>query len=60
VKIIGCWIDEFGVDAGADLSSFGLVVDINGTALPQGCCYDIGAYEYGSSLSVTTASNQVQ
>jgi parallel beta-helix repeat protein len=33
------------VDAGANLSSTAITVDYAGGARPQGCCYDIGAYE---------------
>jgi len=33
------------VDAGVDLSDFGITIDILGTTRPQGSAYDIGAYE---------------
>lgn len=36
------------VDAGANLAPL-VTHDINSFARPQGCCYDIGAYEFGSS-----------
>jgi parallel beta-helix repeat protein len=38
------------IDKGADLSSEGVTTDFAGVTRPQGCCYDIGAYEYGSSI----------
>jgi parallel beta-helix repeat protein len=34
------------IDAGTDLSSFGITTDINGLNRPRGLSFDIGAYEY--------------
>ena len=36
-------------DAGADMSSFGVLVDLFGTVRPQFSRYDIGAYEYSGA-----------
>jgi hypothetical protein len=34
--------------AGVDLFLQGVITDLAGVARPQGCCFDIGAYQYGS------------
>jgi hypothetical protein len=39
------------IDTGANLLTAGITTDYVGGMRPQGCCYDIGAYEYGSSAS---------
>ena len=42
------------VDAGTNVSPYGIVVDYQGTPRPQGSAYDIGAYEFqGSSTPVS-------
>jgi Right handed beta helix region len=38
-----------GIDTGVNLSGNAVITDIEGVSRPQGCCYDMGAYEYGSS-----------
>jgi hypothetical protein len=55
--------DSLAVDAGADLSFEGIVVDYVGVARPQGSGYDIGAYELVSGAQNTptpTASPTVE
>jgi hypothetical protein len=43
------------IDSGADLALLGLTLDFANAVRPQGCCYDIGAYEYGSTAVVAPA-----
>jgi parallel beta-helix repeat protein len=47
------------IDAGTNLLSEGLTVDFAGDARPQGCCFDIGAYEYGSSSNLIAPTNLI-
>jgi parallel beta-helix repeat protein len=37
------------IDTGANLSTLGILSDLEGTPRPQGSGYDIGAFEYGDS-----------
>lgn len=38
------------INAGTNLLSEGVTTDLAGSARPQGCCFTIGAYEYGSPV----------
>jgi hypothetical protein len=42
-------------DGGLSLLPEAITTDFEGGTRPQGCCYDIGAYEYGSAPVVATA-----
>lgn len=42
------------VDAGVDVSSYGVTTDIDGVPRPQGFGYDAGAFEFVPPLTITT------
>jgi parallel beta-helix repeat protein len=45
------------IDAGVEVGE--VKYDFNGVARPQGCCYDIGALEYGSSAGLGSSVGPV-
>lgn len=61
------------IDAGRDLSSYGITTDFDGNHRPYGAAYDVGAYEYqgtpnpnrnpvanaGGNITITLPSNSV-
>lgn len=47
------------VDAGTDLSAYGVVFDLNNDLRPYGSAFDIGAYEWSSPLSLESEANEV-
>jgi parallel beta-helix repeat protein len=46
------------IDAGSDVSSYGLVSDLSGKLRPQGKGYDLGAYEYGTAVVVSPPAEE--
>lgn len=45
------------IDAGTDLISEGVTMDINGTPRPQGLAFDIGAFEFSNTLNTPVFEN---
>jgi len=39
------------IDAGKDVSNFGVTFDLNGKSRPSGKAFDVGAYEFGGSTT---------
>ena len=45
------------IDGGRSLLSIGISADFAGATRPQGCCYDIGAYEYATRSGTSQPSS---
>ena len=51
--------DSPAIDAGTDVSSFGVTTDLDGSHRPYGSRFDIGAYEYSGMVQIEDSSDVV-
>lgn len=51
--------DSPAIDAGTDVSSFGVTTDLDGSHRPYGSRFDIGAYEYSGNGNIEDSSDVV-